>query len=220
MVKRWFLILPIFLFITACGGNTGQTQGDAEYETTKKMLVDIIKTDEGKKALQEVLSDEKMKQQLVMDSAMVKDAINSTLTSDKGKQFWSKLFEDPKFVKTYTEATKDSQEKLMKGLMKDSEYQKSMMDLLQNPEMTDTMLQTLKSQQFREHLEKTIQETLESPLFKAQMSEILLKAAEDMQKQQGGQNQGQTQGSGQGGGGEGSSGSGGGSGGGGTSGGS
>ncbi|GAA0503792.1 spore germination protein GerD [Salinibacillus aidingensis] len=213
MIKKWLLILTIFMFITACGGDTGQSQGDAEYETTKKMVVDIVKTDEGKKALQEVLSDEKMKQQLVMDSAMVKDAINSTLTSDKGKKFWSKLFEDPKFVKTYTEATKDSQEKLIKGLMKDSEYQKSMMDLMQNPEMEDMIQQTLQSQKFKEHLEKSIQETLESPLFKAKMSEILLKAAEDMQKQQGGQSGSGQSGGGQSGGGSGGSDGGGGSGG-------
>ncbi|KHF28870.1 Spore germination protein GerD precursor [Anoxybacillus sp. BCO1] len=36
------------------------------------MVVDILKTDEGKKAIQEVMSDEKVKQQLVMDQEVVK----------------------------------------------------------------------------------------------------------------------------------------------------
>ena len=176
------------------------------------MVVDIIKTDEGKKALTEVLTDEKMQQQLVMDSATVQEAISGTLLSDQGKEFWNKLFEDPMFVQTYTKSVEDAQKELMKGLMTDSEYQKLLMDIFQNPEMETTMIETLKSQQFREHLEKTIQETLESPLFKAKMTEVLLKAAEEQQKQQGGGSGGQSGGE-SGGGQEGGGGEGGGSGG-------
>src|SRR5690606_3013292 len=107
-------------------------------------------------------------------------------------EFWNKLFEDPMFVQTYTKSVEDAQKELMKGLMTDSEYQKLLMDIFQNPEMETTMIETLKSQQFREHLEKTIQETLESPLFKAKMTEVLLKAAEEQQKQQGGGSGGQS----------------------------
>ncbi len=202
MKKRWIPIFAITIILTACGGGGGQAQGDAQYETTKKMVVDIIKTDEGKKALTEVLTDEKMQQQLVMDSATVQDAISGTLLSDQGKEFWNKLFEDPMFVQTYTKSVEDAQKDLMKGLMTDSEYQKLLMDIFKNPEMETTMIETLKSQQFREHLEKTIQETLESPLFKAKMTEVLLKAAEEQQKQQGGGSGGESGGQ-EGGGGEG-----------------
>ena len=37
-----------------------------DYEETKKMVVDILKTDDGKKAIQQVMSDEKMKSELIM----------------------------------------------------------------------------------------------------------------------------------------------------------
>ncbi len=211
--------MSLLFLLTACGGggNGQAAQGDAQYETTKKMVVDIIKTDEGKKALTEVLTDEKMKELLVMDSSTVQQAIDKTLTSEESKKFWSKLFEDPTFVKTYTKSVEDAQKDLMKGLMTDSEYQKLLMDIFQSPEMTNTMVDVLKSQQFREHLETTIQETLNSPLFKASMTEVLLKAAEEQQKQQqGGQQQGGESGGGEGGGGSGGGSSGGGSGGGGS----
>jgi spore germination protein D len=215
MIRKWISLFTLLVLLTACGGGGGggSTQGDAQYETTKKMVVDIIKTDEGKKALTEVLTDEKMKQQLIMDSATVKDAISQTLTSEEGKKIWTKLFEDPTFVQTYTKSVEDAQKKLMKGLMTDSEYQKLLIDIFQNPEMTNTTLEVLKSQQFREHLEKTIQETLNSPLFKAKMTEVLLKAAEEQSKQQGGQSQEQSgSGGGSGQGGDSGGGSGGGSG--------
>ncbi|WP_047983248.1 spore germination lipoprotein GerD [Ornithinibacillus californiensis] len=200
--------LPIIgvslLLLSACGGEAAPKETD--YDATKKMVVDILQTEDGKKAIGENLADEKMQQKLVIDSATVKQAIDETLTSDKGAEMWKKLFEDPKFVESYYKSIEEDQKKLMKDLMKDSEYQKQMMDLLQNPEMTEQQIQTLKSQQFRAHLEETIQQTLESPIFQAKIQEILLKAAEEQSK--GGGQSGGGESGGQGGGGSGGEGGG------------
>ena len=85
--------------------------------------------------------------------------------------------------------------------MSDSEYQKKLLEFFQNPEMTEQMVSALKGQQFREHLEKTIQETLDSPMFKAKMTDTIIKAAEEMKPSGdsqggGGGDQGGEQGSG------------------------
>ncbi|WP_240473290.1 hypothetical protein [Oceanobacillus caeni] len=48
------------LFLTACGGGNASTK-DSDYDQTKKMVIDILQTDEGKKALTDTLSDEKLK---------------------------------------------------------------------------------------------------------------------------------------------------------------
>ncbi|GAA0597295.1 spore germination lipoprotein GerD [Virgibacillus siamensis] len=201
-MKRALSILFITMLVvvlSACNG--GSTAGkEADYDTTKKMVVDILQTEDGKKALREILSDEKMKQQLVIQSDAVKKALNEVLASDKAKDMWTKLFEDPKFVKAYAKAMSDEHKKLMKELMKDPDFQKQMLELMQNPQINKQMLSVMKSQEFRKHLEKTIQETLQSPLFQSKMTEILLKAAEDQSKQQGKQSQsGQSGQSGQGG---------------------
>lgn len=200
MLRNFFLpfIGVTLLFISACGGEAAPKETD--YDATKKMVVDILQTEDGKKALGEILADEKMQQKLVIESATVKQAIDETLTSEKGAEMWKKLFEDPKFVETFYKSVEEDQKKLMKSLMNDSEYQKQMMDLLQNPEMEEATIQTLKSQQFRAHLEETIQQTLESPLFQAKIQEILLKAAEEQSKGQGGSGESGGQGGGQGGG--------------------
>src|SRR5699024_10261182 len=71
----------------------------------------------------------------------------------------------------------DEQKELFKSLMHDAAFQNQMLDLLQNPEISNQMLIVLKGQQFREHLEETIQETLETPLFQSKIQHLLLEAA-------------------------------------------
>ncbi|MGG1632496.1 spore germination lipoprotein GerD [Rossellomorea sp. NRS-1567] len=180
-MKRYsFLFLLTIFLLSACGGGGDTGSGKMDYEETKKMVVDILKTDDGKKAIQEVMSDEKMKSELIMDQGVVTDTISKTLTSEKGTEFWKKSFEDPKFAEAMAKSMKDGNEKLLKDLMKDPEYQKMMMDLLKDPEFKKELTEALKSQEYREYLQKVITETFESPLFKAKLQDVLLKAAGEM----------------------------------------
>lgn len=185
-----FMSLFIF-FIYGCGNNP---EKEADYDATKKMVVDILQTDDGKKALAEIITDEKMKEELVIESDVVKKSVESAFSSDQGTDLWEKLFKDPQFVKSYVESTEDHQKKMMKQLMNDPDYQKQMIDFAKDPEVTDHMLQLLKSQEFRTHLEETIQQAMENPIFQAKIQEVLLKAAEKQ-----GQSQEKSQGSSDGG---------------------
>ncbi|KUP04753.1 spore gernimation protein GerD [Bacillus coahuilensis p1.1.43] len=178
----------LVLLVSACSGGES-SGGQVDYEQTKKMVVDILKTDDGKKAIQEVMSDDEMKQQLVMNESLVTDTISTTLTSDKGTEFWTKSFEDPKFAEAMGKSMQKENEELLKGLMKDPEYQGMFMDILKDPEMQKEISEALKSKEYREHLQTVILETFDSPLFKAKIQELLLKAAEEMgagTEQQGG----------------------------------
>ncbi|MGM8212813.1 spore germination lipoprotein GerD [Virgibacillus sp. W0430] len=196
-IHALFSICLFVIFIAACNGQDSSGK-EANYETTKKMVVDILQTEDGKKALTEILSDEKLKKQLVIESDLVQDSINNVLVSEKGAEMWKNLFKDPSFVKDYAKSLEDEQKKLMKSLMNDAEYQKQMIEILQNPEISEHILSLIKSQQFRAHLEETIQQTLETPLFQEKMKETLLKAAEKQGQEKG------KEGEQQGGGGEGS----------------
>ena len=178
-----FYVFAFVCVVTVISGCTNEsTKHDIDYEQTKKMVVDILQTDEGKKALREIMTDEKMKQHLIMESDAIKKAITEMLSSDQGSDMWKKLFEDPEFAKTFSESLAEEQKKLFKALMNDADFQKKMIELLQNPEITQQNLSLMKSQQFREHLEETIQQTLESPLFQAKMQDVLLKAASKKEK--------------------------------------
>ncbi|KON85765.1 spore gernimation protein GerD [Sporosarcina globispora] len=197
MIKKFRLLLPLALvfFISGCGqGEAGV--GQMDYEQTKKMVVDILKTDEGKKALEELMTDEKMQQKLVMDQKVVADTIEKTLTSDKGTEFWKKSFDDPKFAESMAKSMQKENEQLLKDLMKDPEYRGMMIEILKDPELEKEITDVLKSKEYREHLQKVMTETFESPLFKAKIQDILLKAAEETKSggQQGGKESGGQQG--------------------------
>lgn len=179
----WLLSLTLILF-TACNGNNNADNQKDSYETTKQMVTDIIKTDEGKQAIIEVLSDEEAQQVYVIESEIVTQSINEALTSDEGKQFWTNMFSDPDFVKSFSEAMINQQEDVMKRLMNDPTYQEKMLGLLDNPEMNDQILTVLKSQQYRKHIEETIQEAFESPLLQGKLSEIIVAKGNEILGQQ------------------------------------
>lgn len=178
MFRIKFILLLFILtgLLTSCSAESNQKE--VEYENVKKMVLDILQTDDGKRALKEILLDEKIKSELVIESEVVKESINNVLVSEKGTTMWKNLFNESDFVENYAKSMTEEQEKLMKSLMNDAEFQKQMIDLLQNPEINEQMLNLMKSQQFRAHLKNMIEQTLETPLFQAQIAEILLKAAE------------------------------------------
>jgi spore germination protein D len=195
-IKSMLLLLPIMLFLSSCSSGESSSGGQIDYEQTKKMVVDILKTDDGKKAIQDVMADDKMKEKLVMDQKVVSDTIEQTLTSDKATDFWKKTFSDPKFAKGVAKNMRSENEKLLKDLMNDPEYRGMMIQVFKEPEIQKEMADALKSKEYRAHLQSVISETIESPLFKAKMQELLLKAAEETQgksssKQGGGQSSGE-----------------------------
>jgi spore germination protein D len=182
--KRLMLLLLITMFLSSCASPEASGGEQIDYEATKKMVVDILKTDDGKKAIQEVMSDDKMKETLVMDQQVVADTIQQTLTSENATEFWKKTFSDEKFAQAIAKSMRTENETLLKDLMKDPEYRGMMIEVFKEPEIQKEMADALKSKEYREHLQTVISETLESPLFKVKMQELLLKAAEESQSKQ------------------------------------
>lgn len=166
----------LLLFCTGCSQN-GASEGKMDYEETKKMVVDILKTDDGKKAIQDTISDDKTKTELIMDSDIIKKSIEDTVTSDKGKEFWKKAFKDPEFTSAYAKALKDEHEKLLKDLTKDPQYRGMLIEILQEPDLEKEMNKLLKTKEMRAVYKKLIIETMESPLVEAKMQKSLDKAA-------------------------------------------
>ncbi|MDF2856889.1 MAG: spore gernimation protein GerD [Neobacillus sp.] len=179
-VKNILLLLLIMVFLSSCGATDSGNGGQIDYEQTKKMVVDILKTDDGKKAIQELMADESMKEKLVMDQKVVSDTIEQTLTTDKAIEFWKKTFSDSKFAASAAKNMRAENEKLLKDLMNDPEYRAMMIEVFKEPEMQKELADALKSKEYREHLKEVITETLESPIYKAKIEESLLKAAEEM----------------------------------------
>lgn len=191
MIRKVLLsILIVFSFLTACSGNSNQSQSP-DYEATKKMVTDLMKSEDGKKAIVEVIAEDSAQQLYVIQDDTVKTAIEEALTSEKGKEFWTKMFTDHEFVKAFSEAMISQQEDVFKRLMADSSYQEKMLELFANPEFGEMIQTQLKNQQFKGHLEESIQQTLESPLFQATVAEIVVQHAKKIVGEEGGGESGQ-----------------------------
>ncbi|MBM7694835.1 spore germination protein D [Peribacillus deserti] len=175
------LLSSFFLALTGCNQAQGNNHEEkVDYEETKKMVVDIIKSEDGKKAFQEVLADPKMREQFVLDDQLVTNTIEKNFTTDKSKSFWQKNFSDPKFASAYAKSLKGEHEQLLKDLMKDPAYRKQILGLMQDPQLSSEYLKVLQSQKYRESVQKVMLETMDSPLFKVKMQDIIVKAAEEM----------------------------------------
>lgn len=188
MKEKWkLLLLPFIMFLTSCGGNNPNSVAQQmDYDTTKKMVVDILKTDEGKKAIQDVMSQDQMKAKLVIDQKVVTDTIQQTLTSDKAIEFWKKAFSDPKFAQTVATNMRSENENLLKSLINDPEYRNMMIEVFKEPAIQKELTDALKSKDYRSYLQQVITQTIDSPLYKAKIQDLLLKAAEQTKTKTGG----------------------------------
>lgn len=168
-----FILMLISSSFIGCAALEDSNTSQPDYEETKKMVVDMLQTEDGKKAIQEVLKGDEVKEQLVMEQEFIKDTIEKTLASEEGKTYWQEVMKDPEFAKTFAESLQKENEKLLKDLMKDPEYQSMMIDILKDPEMEKSYTELMKSKDTRKELMAIVTEAMESPLFVAKVNDLL-----------------------------------------------
>lgn len=172
MVRRNILLALIVLFcagLSGCGGGDGQ----ATYQDSKKMVLDMLRTDEGKKTLKEVMREQEMKSSLVFDEPTVRKTIVDTLTTQQGKQLWTELIKDPDFSAKLAETMQKENEQLLKKMMKDPGYQKMMEGILKAPELQNQYLSLLQTKSFRQQIATDLQEAISGPVFQKEMADAV-----------------------------------------------
>lgn len=167
--ERILLVVLCFAFVAGCG----QTADQPSYKDQKKMVMDILKSDDGKQAVREMLEDKELRRALVFDEAAVRKAILESMTTQEGKKLWQDLLSDPDFSMQLAEVMQDNNEKLLKRLMKDPQYQEMMMDIIKAPELQNQYLDLLKTQPFREQLEQNVTEMLDGPAFRKKIIDLI-----------------------------------------------
>lgn len=175
MRKLLMYLLPVLFVLSAC---SNAQNASPSYDETKKMMTDAIQTEEGKKALRQLLTEEEFRKQLVLEQPEVTSAIESTLLSKEGKDFWKETFDDPKFQKTIASSMKDQQQEIMKALMNDASFQKELEEFFGTPDMQKQLENILHSGSLKKEFEKAIEETISSPLLQAKWQELILQAGE------------------------------------------
>ena len=178
------LLIPLLLLVLATGCSSKDSGEQMDYDAHKNMVMDILKSDDGKKALTENMKEDGMKETLIMDQPLVVETIEKSLTSEEGKAFWKEALKDPKFAHSLAESMKTENEQLLKDLMKDPEYRKAVIEIFKDPEVEKDLMEAMKSNEYREQMQTVIIETFESPLFKAQLEDLIIQASSEIHKNQ------------------------------------
>lgn len=117
-VKRAFFLIVLLIFMSGCAAlqNQGNSAGNEpqEFENTKEMVIDVLKTEDGKAALEEVLTDEDVQESILMEQDFVQDTVQTTLTSEDGQQYFQQVMQQPDFQQNIATSMQQENEELLK----------------------------------------------------------------------------------------------------------
>ncbi|MCQ2010512.1 MAG: spore germination lipoprotein GerD [Sporolactobacillus sp.] len=180
MARVLSLIMCTAMLVSLAGCGNGQKP--PTYQENKKMVLDLLKTDDGKDTIRDLLKDSEMRQAIVLDDPIVRKTVVQTLTTEQGQKLWRQLFNDPDFSEQLAKTMESENEKLLKQMMKDPGYQGMMMDILKTPEMQQQYLSLLKTKPFRGQIEQTIGELMATPLYKKRLADAIIAALKKEQE--------------------------------------
>src|SRR5690606_35467473 len=96
----WIYLFSLLFFISGCAPMESQgSGGKPDYKETKTMVLDILRTEDGKKAIQEVLSKEETKQELLLSEPFVQKTIQDAFLDPENKKKMQTMMANPKFRK-------------------------------------------------------------------------------------------------------------------------
>jgi spore germination protein D len=181
--------LLIFFVLTACGQEQSGG-GTPNYKEMKSMVVDILKTEEAQKAIEEAnkKKQEEQGQTKIMQmlespqGQQIQIAVKEIITDPSYPKILQDMMTDPKFAGEFAKAVQKENEEIHKELMKDPEYQTLLLDTLKNPEFEKMIMEIMKSKAYRQQMMTVITESVENPIFKLEMLKLMEKALEEQAK--------------------------------------
>jgi spore germination protein D len=212
LFKAMAVVLLLGL-IAACGSDQGGNGGGMiSYKEMKSMVIDILKTEEAQMAIHEASTmmhtkaggDAKILQMLsTPEGQQIRIAVKEVLTDPSYPHILKTMMTDPKFAGEFAKAVQKENKEIHKELMTDPEYQTLLLDTLKNPEFESIVLDIMKGKAYRQYMMTVIKETMQNPIFKMELLELMTKALEEQSQPKGGEREsarsGQEGGGGQGG---------------------
>ncbi|GIQ64360.1 hypothetical protein PACILC2_29280 [Paenibacillus cisolokensis] len=86
---------------------------------------------------------------------------------------------DPRFAGEFAKAVNKDNKQIHKDLLKDPTYRQALVQVMKAPEMERMILDVLQSSQYRAQVMTIMQESLQNPIFRLEMLELLKKAVQE-----------------------------------------
>ncbi|CQR58431.1 spore germination lipoprotein GerD [Paenibacillus riograndensis] len=186
------LVLSMVMALTACGSEqSGSSSGQVSYKEMKTMVVDILKSEEGKKAVEEAMSTPSsgtegtstsglsMKMMPLQTTEQIRVAVKDTITAPEYQKEIEKIMTDPKFAGDFAKAVNSQSKELHLQLIKDPTYQKSVAEIMKSPEMMKMFLDLTKTSDYRKQSMTIMQEAMQNPLFRMEVLDLLKTVVQD-----------------------------------------
>lgn len=143
-----------------------QQASKPSYPDIKAMVIDILHSKDGMNTLKDTISTPEFKRQAAITDADISAAVEKALQQGQNKSFLADQMKDTTFAAAIVKASRQQMTEVQKQLMKDPEYQKSLLTLMASPEFQQTQLQLLKSPEYRKEVMKIMTEALQEPTFR------------------------------------------------------
>lgn len=185
---RWTLslsILALTIVLSSCGAETSGGQQQISYKDMKSMVIDILKTEDAQKALQESTqqlsgySMQESKLLSVQDQEEVRLAVKDVISSPDYDKVIKKLMTDTRFAGEFAKSVNKENKTIHKELIKDPQYQAELLKTFNNPEMEKMILEVLKSAQYRKEVMSLMQESMQNPLFRLEVLDLMKAAVKE-----------------------------------------
>ncbi|GLX71127.1 germination protein [Paenibacillus glycanilyticus] len=155
------------------------------YKDMKSMVIDILKTEDAQKALQESAQQlsgyngSGTKLLSVQDQEQVRLAVKDVMVSPEYDKVIKTLMTDTRFAGEFAKAVNKQNKDIHKELMKDPSYQEEMVKALKTPEMDKLILEVLQSTQYKKQVMSLMQESMQNPLFRLEVLDLMKKAVQE-----------------------------------------
>jgi hypothetical protein len=149
------------------------------------MVIDILKTEDAQKALQESASSSSgntgfsSKLLSVQDQEQVRMAVKEVLVSPDYDKVIKTLMTDTRFAGEFAKSVNSQNKQIHKDLIKDPSYQKDLIQAMKSPEMDKMILDVLQGSQYRKQVMSLMQEAMQNPLFRLEVLDLLKKAVQE-----------------------------------------
>jgi spore germination protein D len=171
--------------LTSCGAESSGGNQQISYKDMKSMVIDILKTEDAQKALQE--SAQQMsgyngsgtKLLSVQDQEQVRLAVKDVMVAPEYDKVIKTLMTDTRFAGEFAKAVNKQNKDIHKELMKDPSYQEAMIKAMKTPEMDKMILEVLQSTQYKKQVMSLMQESMQNPLFRLEVLDLMKKAVQE-----------------------------------------